>query len=468
MREKCGEAASSRFDEAEEKRLEAASPQYCHTRLGILPSAWRIASIGAVGAVVTGNTPSTSEKEYFSGDRLFITPSDFHSGIYISTSGRTVSDEAYKVSRVNPPNSIYVVCIGATVGKVNICKEYGICNQQINAIVPNSNNNTLFLYYCVDYFFNRSKKKYIGQQTLPIVSKSQFSRIQLALPTLPEQRKIAAILATQDKVIELKTKLLEGTKRRKKALMQRLLAPMGEKRLEAASPCGEAASCRFSAEWQIVRLSDLFVPVNRKNTENNKNILTISAQDGLVSQMEYYKHQYASADTLGYTLLKEGEFAYNKSRAGEFPYGAIKMLKKYEEGVVSPIYLCFAAKNGVCKDFWSYYFNGGMVNHGLYRIAQEGARNHGLLNIPTDEFFNLELRVPPIAVQRRIVAVLSTADREIDLMEKELKALELKKKALMQLLLTGIVRVGEAASCRLERAGNEAAGSRFSTRIAKV
>lgn len=300
------------------------------------------------------------------------------------------------------------------------------------------------------------------------LGQDRFLKSKIVLPPLPEQRKIAAILATQDKVIELKTKLLEESKRCKKALMQRLLAPMGEKRLEAASPRGEAASCRFSAEWQIVRLSDLFLPVNRKNAKNNKNILTISAQDGLVSQMEYYKHQYASADTSGYTLLKEGEFAYNKSRAGEFPYGAIKMLKKYEEGVVSPIYLCFAAKKGVCQDFWSYYFNGGMVNHGLYRIAQEGARNHGLLNIPTDEFFNLELRVPPIAVQRRIVAMLSTADREIDLMGKELNALELKKKALMQLLLTGIVRVGEAASCRLERAGNEAAGSRFSTRIAKV
>lgn len=300
------------------------------------------------------------------------------------------------------------------------------------------------------------------------LGQDRFLKSKIVLPPLPEQRKIAAILATQDKVIELKTKLLEESKRRKKALMQRLLAPMGEKWLEAASPRGEAASCRFSAEWQIVRLSDLFLPVNRKNAKNNKNILTISAQDGLVSQMEYYKHQYASADTSGYTLLKEGEFAYNKSRAGEFPYGAIKMLKKYEEGVVSPIYLCFAAKKGVRQDFWSYYFNGGMVNHGLYRIAQEGARNHGLLNIPTDEFFNLELRVPPIAVQRRIVAMLSTADREIDLMGKELNALELKKKALMQLLLTGIVRVGEAASCRLERAGNEAAGSRFSTRIAKV
>ena len=89
-------------------------------------------------------------------------------------------------------------------------------------------------------------------------------------------------------------------------------------------------------------------------------------------------------------------------------------------------------------------------------------------NLSRECLLAIPIILPPIAVQRRIVAVLSTADREIDLMEKELNALELKKKALMQLLLTGIVRVGKAASCRLERAGNEAAGSRFSTRLAKV
>ena len=157
--------------------------------------------------------------------------------------------------------------------------------------------------------------------------------------------------------------------------------------------------------------------------------------------MDYYKHQYASADVSGYTLLKKGEFAYNKSRSGEYPFGAIKMLKQCEQGVVSPIYLCFSAKEGTYSDFWEYYFESGMFNRALSCIAQEGARNHGLLNIPTSGFFDSKLHVPPLVVQRRIVAILSTADREIDLLEKELKELEKQKKALMQLLLTGIVRV---------------------------
>ena len=454
MREKCGEAASSRF--------------------GSVPCTWHKAMINEICRMSSGSTPRRDNANNFNGTILWVSSGELKKKFVLDTNEK-ISQEAARASHLKmyEPGAVVAAIYGLEAagirGTASIIKKQCTISQACMAFTDFKGIDNEFFYYW--YILNgpRIGHRYAQGTKQQNLSSEIVGTLQICFPLrLPEQRKIAAILATQDKVIELKTKLLEETKRRKKALMQRLLAPMGEKRLEAASPRGEAASCRFSAEWQIVRLSDLFLPVNRKNTENNKNILTISAQDGLVSQMEYYKHQYASADTSGYTLLKEGEFAYNKSRAGEFPYGAIKMLKKYEEGVVSPIYLCFAAKKGVCQDFWSYYFNGGMVNHGLYRIAQEGARNHGLLNIPTDEFFNLELRVPPIAVQRRIVAVLSTADREIDLMEKELNALELKKKALMQLLLTGIVRVGEAASCRLERAGNEAAGSRFSTRIAKV
>lgn len=453
MREKCGEAASGRF--------------------GRVPCTWHKAMINEICRMSSGSTPRRDNANNFNGTILWVSSGELKKKFVLDTNEK-ISQEAARASHLKmyEPGAVVAAIYGLEAagirGTASIIKKQCTISQACMAFTDFKGIDNEFFYYW--YILNgpRIGHRYAQGTKQQNLSSEIVGTLQICFPQLPEQRKIAAILATQDKVIELKTKLLEETKRRKKALTQRLLAPMGEKRLEAASPRGEAESCRFSAEWQIVRLSDLFLPVNRKNAKNNKNILTISAQDGLVSQMEYYKHQYASADTSGYTLLKEGEFAYNKSRAGEFPYGAIKMLKKYEEGVVSPIYLCFAAKKGVCQDFWSYYFNGGMVNHGLYRIAQEGARNHGLLNIPTDEFFNLELRVPPIAVQRRIVAVLSTADREIDLMEKELNALELKKKALMQLLLTGIVRVGEAASCRLERAGNEAAGSRFSARIAKV
>ena len=109
---------------------------YRLTRCGIVPSQWDIVSIGDIGIIVTGSTPPTVIRDYYAGDRLFITPADFTEGIYIDNSNRTVSDSAYGVSRVIPPDSIYVVCIGATVGKTNMCRSVAICNQQINAIVP--------------------------------------------------------------------------------------------------------------------------------------------------------------------------------------------------------------------------------------------------------------------------------------------------------------------------------------------
>lgn len=187
-------------------------------------------------------------------------------------------------------------------------------------------------------------------------------------------------------------------------------------------------------DWKSVVFSDLFVPVSRKNTERNNNVLTISAQDGLINQLDYYNHQYASADTSGYTLLKKGEFAYNKSYSGDCPYGAIKRLERYDTGVVSPLYLCFSPKPGVDGDFFVHYFNGGMLNRALYRIAQEGARNHGLLNIPTEGFFDAELIVPPLSEQHRITAILSASDRVVENKQKLLEAKQSRKRALLQAL----------------------------------
>lgn len=203
----------------------------------------------------------------------------------------------------------------------------------------------------------------------------------------------------------------------------------------AGSGRGRKAASPPPGDWKRIRFGDLFAPVKRKNIEGNENVLTISAQDGLVNQLEFYNHPYASEDTSGYTLLTKGEFAYNKSYSGDCPYGAIKRLERYDKGVVSPLYLCFSPKPGVNGDFFAHYFNGGMLNRALYRIAQEGARNHGLLNIPTEGFFDAELIVPSPPEQRRIAAILSACDRVIDGKQKLLDAKKTRKRALMQMLL---------------------------------
>ena len=182
-------------------------------------------------------------------------------------------------------------------------------------------------------------------------------------------------------------------------------------------------------------LSDKFQRVSSKNKTGNTNVLTISAQHGLINQFEYYNHQYASENTSGYTLLHKGEFAYNKSYSDGYPWGATKRLERYEAGVVSPLYICFAAKDGVCADFYSYYFESEPFYREIYKIAQEGARNHGLLNVSTEDFFKIQIANPPLEEQRRIAEILGCCDRVIALKKKLIAEKKKQKKALMQKLL---------------------------------
>lgn len=189
-------------------------------------------------------------------------------------------------------------------------------------------------------------------------------------------------------------------------------------------------------EWSVIRFNSLFKRLTRKNDENNQNVLTISAQQGLVSQMDYYNTLYASENKEGYSLLHRGDFSYNKSYSSEYAYGAIKRLDAYDKGIVSPLYICFTLQKGTNSDFYLQYFEAGCFNREIYKIAQEGARNHGLLNVSTEDFFNSMLAFPPLAEQERIAEILMQCDKVIELKQKRIEEEKKKKKYLMQTLLS--------------------------------
>lgn len=189
---------------------------------------------------------------------------------------------------------------------------------------------------------------------------------------------------------------------------------------------------RIPKEWHIVRFDSLFSRVTRKNDENNQNVLTISAQQGLISQIEYYNTLYASENKTGYTLLHRGDFSYNKSYSSGYAYGAIKRLDAYEKGIVSPLYLCFTPRQGVNSDFYLQYFEAGCFDREIYKIAQEGARNHGLLNVSTEDFFHSMLVFPPLEEQERITEILTQCDRVIELKEQKLDELKQLKKEFLR------------------------------------
>lgn len=186
-------------------------------------------------------------------------------------------------------------------------------------------------------------------------------------------------------------------------------------------------------EWEECHFKKMFARLKRKNTENNTNVLTISAQYGLINQEEFFNKSVASENKSNYFLLHKGDFAYNKSYSNGYPFGAIKSLKKYDKGVVSPLYICFSPTVGnSCPDFYLHYFENGLMNREIQAIAQEGARNHGLLNIGIDDFFNSYLIIPPLPEQQKIAEILSTQDKLIELYERKIEQLKTLKKGYLQ------------------------------------
>lgn len=166
------------------------------------------------------------------------------------------------------------------------------------------------------------------------------------------------------------------------------------------------------SEWKKVKLGDLFERVTRKNTNlESNNVLTISAQYGLINQEDFFNKSVAGKNLKNYYLLKKGEFAYNKSYSTGYPMGATKMLEKYDCGVVSTLYICFKSKSDlVNNEYFKYYFESKQYYDELSKIAQEGARNHGLLNISVDDFFNMQVILPTIEEQTQIVSILNKID----------------------------------------------------------
>ena len=165
--------------------------------------------------------------------------------------------------------------------------------------------------------------------------------------------------------------------------------------------------------------------MTRKNSKlESERPLTISAIYGLIDQKDYFNRQIASKDISGYYLLKNGEFAYNKSYSNGYPYGSIKRLNKYDKGALSTLYICFSCKN-INSDFLEKYFDSDKWYKEIYMIAVEGARNHGLLNISVDDFFSSIHKFPSLPEQEKIASFLTLIDKKI---EKQKELIELLKK----------------------------------------
>jgi type I restriction enzyme S subunit len=211
----------------------------------------------------------------------------------------------------------------------------------------------------------------------------------------------------------------------------------------------------------LVKLRDVVSRVAVRNSVGNSNVLTISATHGLVNQERYFNRRVASSDLSQYCLLQKGDFAYNKSYSTGWPVGVVRRLRHYEDGVVSPLYICFRPDvSRVDPSYLQHYFNSGALNDHILGIAKEGVRNHGLLNVGVEDFFDLPLKLPPLSEQQRIAEIFDAFDMQIQRLHSEAlklgslsdSVLDAKLRVALQVLEGTEVsnmaeRIGETAGC---------------------
>ena len=237
----------------------------------------------------------------------------------------------------------------------------------------------------------------------PGINSLEYASFPIFTTTLKEENKISSLLSLIDERIATQNKIIEDLKKLKSAICEKLFS----------SPKDKQPQIRlygFFGDWHFVRLSDICHRICRKNTgEQCKQVLTIAAQYGLVSQEEFFNKNVASENLSGYYLLQKGDFAYNKSYSGDYVWGTVKRLDNYEQGVLSPLYICFRPDPArVDSDFLIYYFESKKWHKTVVNIAGEGARNHGLLNISVVDYFNTIHCIPSMDEQKQIAQIIGT------------------------------------------------------------
>ena len=391
---------------------------YKYSAVGIIPQEWEVKRIKDLGSVITGSTPPTADVSNYGSEYMFVSPADLSDNQkYVLSTEKMLSSKGYAISRKMPKGTILYTCIGSTIGKIGIASRELTSNQQINAVICNDKNE--YLYYALLLTTGRIKML-AGEQAVPIINKSEFENIKLAVPPMEEQRKIAEILGVWDEAIEKQSRLIEKLELRKRGLMQRLFA--GRMRIPG-----------FNTPWQKVKLGEIFKERNETRCENLP-LLSITADKGVILQSESDKKDTSNEDKSKYKRICPNDIGYNTMRMWQ-GRSALSSL----EGIVSPAYTIVTPKVELDMRFISELIKQPRVVYDFWTHSQGLVGD--TLNCKFHDFSQVRVLLPSLSEQKAIAEMLATADNEIVAHRKKLDSLRMQKRGLMQQLLTGKIRV---------------------------
>lgn len=413
---------------------------YKITDIGIIPLDWSQTKLGLIASHVLEKNINSDIKTTFtnSATKGVIKQTDFFdkeisnneniSGYYI------VQEHDYIY---NPRISVSAPC--GPINKSHFC-EKGIVSPLYTVFRMNGN---LGKSKYIELFFESSLwHRYIcgianygaRHDRMNITNKDFFS-MPVPLPSLDEQKKIAEILSTQDKIIELKERKLAELKKLKKYYLSKMFPKRGSSYPEVRFP-------GFTDPWEQRMLGEVLKICDEKNGKKftREDVLAVSDTYGCVNQIAFHGRSFAGEDISNYKIVKTGDIVYTKSPLQAKPYGIIKIVGK-ETGIVSPLYIVNEAKQGFDPMFIYYLFDTPeRTNNYLSLLVNKGAKN--TMNISIDEWLSGIITIAPSEKEQKVIAkIFYSLDQIISLHQRELDEEKRLKKSLMQLLLTGIARV---------------------------
>ncbi|WEF25943.1 restriction endonuclease subunit S [Paracoccus sp. S3-43] len=396
-----------------------------------LPKGWRRARLDDVADRASGHTPDQGRPEYWNGGVAWVSLADsakLDQG-YISETDKQISHLGIRHSSavLLPPETV-ILSRDAGVGKSAVLKSEMAVSQHFIAWSCSAKRvlDPWFLYAWMQTqkpFFERmavgSTIKTIG---LPI-----FKRLTIDFPPLPEQRRIAAILRTWDEALEKLAALRAAKARRLEGIAQQLLAP--------SRAIGRGVP---QSNWAPSSFGDVFEERQDKNAGLGSDDVVTVGKYAIRKQSEHFTRSVASKDLSNYWTISPGDFVYDPMSAY---YGAIGRYAGSADGIVSPAYRVIKLSPDVDPEFMVALLRTHHVRFLLEARSSQGNKEGKRRLLQRDEFESIEFKLPSREAQREIAAKLAVFRTDLELTEREIEAVALQKRGLMQKLLTGEWRV---------------------------
>ena len=394
---------------------------------------WTTKRIGELGEVVTGTTPSTTRADYYGGSFNLISPADLDNGIYVRTAHRRLTQAGFEQCRALPKDAVLVGCIG-NVGKLGmVADERSATNQQINALICGDGYDPHFIYYSLRANVDRLRQAAV-MTTVPLLNKSNFGNVELEVPDLLEQQRIANALNGVQAAIEQQERLIRTTTELKQALMQKLFTEGLRGEAQKETEIGLVPK-----SWEVVKVMDTGTVVTGSTPRTSREDF-YGGEYNLISPGDLDVTKYVVAVQKKLTAL-----GFDQCR--KLPKGAVLV------GCIGNV-----GKVGIVADDWSATnqqinaivpnerFSGEFLYYamGFHRKRLEGLA--GKVTIPLvnkSNFERFEIAAPLLADQETIAKAIDAVDQRIAIAEKKRNALQDLFRTLLHELMTGKVRVGE-------------------------